>query len=651
MRKFITVIFILLLLVGLAYAGDIKKEDKEVDDVVKDNNITDATKETSKEIKKDSGIKVKDKSSEISKYKIEKDKNKIIISKAEAKGKDGKQLSHTKTVLTLDEKTARSIDIDEDGLFGYARFVDGQLVESGTVTLAELINGKEVTFSDVIINGFSGSYSVSKTVTIGNHTESFNAINATAIVVEVEGVGEYQAWDENNISTYVSTPSIAVPFNTNATDIGPQHYAVSATNMSYTSDCGVFGGKNSFVSYSKNVPTIGNYTYIVRFNTTRTTEQCIVAKNYYPTSPIYATTYLSSSVMSAYLRKNYPTYSYSRVRTAPAVGKFVVFSCEKSNVLRTSVNGVLGTSTPINTSLNYSNTDVFRIGQRMSDLYFKGYIDYFILYPNTLTPAELMFHVVGFSGSSVKFNNTGSRYPLYSDSQTITPPASVNSINILSNTNESRNVTFTAYFTEDTTLISDTNTSLMQTVNISHSRPSVAESGQLLPYGILDGYDGELTLTTDNANATVTRNETHFVISTGYLPANSTYYYNVQIPNHIEEMLWYDWDPTNETCNAKVQIGNSTPYTTWNITTYNVTDGSLYKLVYAGNGTEVGNATAVNGSASIIIVGLVDGVYWLTETPGTELFLNPPFVITSFVIVGGGFVIASWLNQRRKRST
>jgi len=574
---------------------------------LKDSVVVDKTKETLKEI--DKGISVRDTTADIAKYDVKTEKNKITISKTDTI-KD-KKVGHTKTKLVMDEKTARSIDIDEDGLFGYARFVDGQLVESGIVTLAELINGKEVTFSDVIINGFSGSYSVSKTVTIGNHTESFNAINATAIVVEVEGVGEYQAWDENNISTYVSVPSLAVPFNGNATDISPTHYTPSTTNMSYTSDFGIFGGKNSFVSYASSVPTTGNYTYIVRFNTTRTTEQCIVAKNYYPTSPIYATTYLSSSVMSAYLRKNYPTYSYSRVRTAPAVGKFVVFSCEKSNVLRTSVNGVLGTSTPINTSLDYSNTDVFRIGQRMSDLYFKGYMDYFILYPNTLTPAELMFHVVGFSGSSVQFNSTGSRYPLYSDSQTITPPASVNSINILSNTNESRNVTFTAYFTEDTTLISDTNTSLMQTVNISHSRPSVAESGQLLPYEILDGYDGTAVLTTNNTNASISQNETHFIISTGYISAGSTYYYLVEIPT----IRITSYTPTNN--NVSNLYGENTLYTVYVSEASDIVwkiDNSTYKTVSSVTSDSLSYGNTFNVGMHNITANIINSYGDLTDS-------------------------------------
>ena len=119
-----------------------------------------------------------------------------------------------------------------------------------------------------------------------------------------------------------------------------------------------------------------------------------------------------------------------------------------------------------------------------------------------------------------------------------------------------------------------------------------------------------------------------------------------------EEMVWSDWNPDNESCNAKLQISNSTPYTTWNITTTNVTNGSLYKLVYAGNGTEVGNATAANGSASIIIVGLVDGAYWLTETAASGIFgfinVEAVEIVAVITTVVGGSFVGRWYRRRKK---
>ena len=251
MRKIIAIIFILLLLVGLAYAGDIKKEDKKVDDVVKDKNITDATKETSKEIKKDSGIKVKDTASEISKYKYFKDKNKITISKNEAKDKKGKQLSHTKTVLTLDEKTARSIDLDKDEKFGMLRRVDGEVVESKVVTLKELTTGVPATFSEWEINGFSGTRTTTFYNVTSGTTLNIQDGSPDAVTVSVGGsVPTYYPIDWDNYTTYVGTPSVALPMSGNCTDISG-NVTTTSRNVSYSSGNAIYPISSSRIIYTQ----------------------------------------------------------------------------------------------------------------------------------------------------------------------------------------------------------------------------------------------------------------------------------------------------------------------------------------------------------------------------------------------------------------
>lgn len=184
MRKFIAIIFILLLFVGIAYAGDVKKEDKEV---LKDDSTTvDKTKESLKEIKK--GISVRDTSADISKYDIKTEKGKITISKAESV-KDSK-VEHTKTKLVLDEKTAKSIDVDKDGKFSVLRKVDGQVVEVRVVTLKELTTGIDTTFSEVIINGFTGYYRVSMALSLTantNSTISMYVPNADILTITFSG--------------------------------------------------------------------------------------------------------------------------------------------------------------------------------------------------------------------------------------------------------------------------------------------------------------------------------------------------------------------------------------------------------------------------------------------------------------------------------
>jgi acyl-CoA thioesterase-1 len=135
---------------------------------------------------------------------------------------------------------------------------------------------------------------------------------------------------------------------------------------------------------------------------------------------------------------------------------------------------------------------------------------------------------------------------------------------------------------------------------------------------------------------------------------------NVLIANKIYSQLildypptqyWYDWNPANESCNAKVQITNSTPLITWNITSYNVTNGNTYKIISKPSGTIAGSAVAADGQASIIIVGLADGLYWLTETSNS--FINPSAIVVVIIGAAGAFVGGNFINKwyRRRRGS
>ena len=185
MRKVIAVIFISLLLVGLAYAGDVKKEDKGVQ---KDDSTTvDKTKESLKEVEK--GISVRDTSADIAKYDVLEEKDKITISKSDTI-KD-KKVEHTKTKLVVDEKTSRSIDVDKDGKFSVLRKVNGQVVEVRVVTLKELTTGIDTTFSEVIINGFTGYYRVSMALSLTANTNSTIPMyvpNADILTITFNGI-------------------------------------------------------------------------------------------------------------------------------------------------------------------------------------------------------------------------------------------------------------------------------------------------------------------------------------------------------------------------------------------------------------------------------------------------------------------------------
>ena len=80
------------------------------------------------------------------------------------------------------------------------------------------------------------------------------------------------------------------------------------------------------------------------------------------------------------------------------------------------------------------------------------------------------------------------------------------------------------------------------------------------------------------------------------------------------------WNPNNVSCNAILSIHNSSRFNTWNFTISNTTQNAVYKLYRQSDRVVIANASIINGKASIITNGLVDGEYRIAET-GLERIL------------------------------
>lgn len=114
-------------------------------------------------------------------------------------------------------------------------------------------------------------------------------------------------------------------------------------------------------------------------------------------------------------------------------------------------------------------------------------------------------------------------------------------------------------------------------------------------------------------------------------------------------MTWTDWNPNNQTCNAKVAISGGNNSTQWNITIYNVSTGNAYRLLYAENQTIVGNASPTDGGqASIIAIGITNGTYWIAESYNGFTYMH--FVV-GIAFVGSACVLAiNTFSKRRKKN-
>lgn len=144
---------------------------------------------------------------------------------------------------------------------------------------------------------------------------------------------------------------------------------------------------------------------------------------------------------------------------------------------------------------------------------------------------------------------------------------------------------------------------------------SIAASA--LGYNVINAYDAvdlvPMNGEYDGYNTTNYQADTYHPNTIGNtLIANVVY--NAIIDDLIPAQYWYDRNPNNESCNAKVQITNSTPYMTWTFTlsTSNTTQGNVYSLYNPANGQTL-DTMRVPDSYILTATGLADGVYWIQE--------------------------------------
>lgn len=549
-------IIAMFLLVPFASAkqevADSAKQDKKIDE-----KVTDKTKESAKEISnKDTDIKgkVTVTDSDSSKYTAKKTKDSEIRIKKDETGD-----AHTKSTITVSKSDLEAIDIDGDGKFGCMRVSDsGEVLGYRVLTTSQLTSGVEMIFSENIINGFSGSNSVTQSVNISNATIPISAVNASVVTIEIPDVGTYSAFNQSNASTYLYSPSAAYNFNGNLNPMvgsitGSWVGSAKYVNSSYAN----FSSSVNYVSLSGSSGVFNqrNFTLVTKMYFNQTYPS--VYEGIYKKANSADGSHSASVVWTCGYNDNIPILLvYNSTSTTIADTATISTKVWKSRAVSYTPgtikfyrDGLLTkTSLPAAKIIAYSNENAF-IGTHTTknDML----MDYFVYFPRVLTASQVRYYAIGHTGSSVSFNSpTATRYPITSTSQNIVPPSTLTNVNIISDTSETKTVTVTAYFTETTQKVVETKNATTQRVEISHYTPSLKTSG-LIAYELDPLYSGTPSLSTTNPNATIMRNDTGFTISTGYLPTGSTYNYTVSVPDdhdhgfHIGDLMeWVGtgWD-------------------------------------------------------------------------------------------------------------
>lgn len=554
----VVAIIAMFLIVPFASA---KQESVDVGTVKQDKKIeekaVDKTKESAKEIKnKDKEItgKITVTDSDTSAYEISKESDSAIkIKKNEADGQ------HTKAKVTIPKEELQKIDEDGDKLYGVLHIADDGSTTHDVYTESQLTSGVEMVFSENIVNGYSGYWEKTQTgVTSGT----------TIDIPDVSGSNYYITTSVNGtVPTYtagIPTTGLVAKYTmenisgSTLIDNSPAHNngtIVNATQITgwHGQHAMYFNGK-SRVGFNPGNST--EYTLYAEINTTTTTA-------YRRVITLQRTSTLSKAYMfiSPANREGTNVYngtSYEPiVSSSTATGIRAVAWTINSTSQQLYRNGVQTATATLKSPMDPSYYPNANIGNGAGIGYTDGFVgtmDNIYVYTIKHNTANLLQMYAGGSGISIKpvngYNFTG--YNVASGvEKIIDTDATCTGLEYIDTTGGTHTVTVRIYFTEDITKTTETKGAVYQNISIIHTKQNATASVGTITYELDPLYSGTPVLSSNNTNATVSRNDTHAIISTGLIKQGQSFSYAVSVPDdhdhgiHIGEIMeWVGtgWD-------------------------------------------------------------------------------------------------------------
>lgn len=535
MKQTILSLVVICMLISNAFAAGAlveKKEDGKLDLTTVDKTKEKATEITSKDAAITGKVTVTD--TDVSKYKVEKKSStEISISKIEAKDE------HTKSIVTVPKSELDKIDIDKDKIFGCLWIGDNGQVWHTTYTESELVSGVEMVFSTNIVNGYSGYKQYTFSSVTSGQTLNIDDVNgAYTIGVAIDGV----------VPTYtagIPTDGLVGEwlFNDNYNDTsGNNHHGTAHGNVSIANGYLIKNGTNGFVDVGV-VPLTGNTgTMAVKMKPDLSGNVII-----FPLGRFWTQHSIYINHLDAYgTRFNDVSITTSAASNDWESSIVTYYGPSESNQITMYQSGeITGYG---NLTGNITNEgESWHIGDGGIDnsFPFNGQIDSVHLYSIALNQQHARQLAAGGSGISVRpvqsSNYTG--YNVASGvEKVIDTDATCTGIEYIDTTGGTHNVTVTVYFTEDTTLLSETvqdgfyqngvwHPSLLK-VSMEYTPLNNMSSGTItyeynLPANSTSAYVDELTSTDSGASASI--NSTHLTVHTTTLTAGQTYTYDTYI--------------------------------------------------------------------------------------------------------------------------
>lgn len=505
-----------------------QQKEKVVDDTKeKETKITNKDKSITGDIK----VTTKD----VSKFSVKKKSNyEISISKSG---------EHTKAKVSISKSELQKIDIDKDGKFGLLHISDTGEVTHTTATEAELVAGKIMTFSENIVNGYSGYKQYTFSDVESGDTLNIDDVSGNyTITAAVDGnVPTYTAITRTNASTYPQSANLcdAWLFENSTNGISGSVGTGTPNYFNYQGDTGIYGAGVSTV-YNTRLKTSNNTGYTISYA-------------FVPIVPINSSLAASMNVMSRVTGNtgfftsfrsgigglaeytydgSAPKSLYTSLLSWNKMQKYVYTFVYTPTGRTVYINGiVVGTGAATNF---VTSSGTLKLLDASAD---KIYLLDASLYNTSLNLSQVHTNYAGGSGISFQpepsYNFTG--YNVASGvEKVLNTDSTCTGIEYVDTTGGTHDVTVTVYFTEDTTLISEEHNLQYQNVSIVHIAGHNATNGTIA-YELLSAYTGTPVLTgTNNTNASVGRNTTHVLVYTGFLKAGQSKYYNIKIAKSSE---------------------------------------------------------------------------------------------------------------------
>lgn len=504
-------------------------------------------------------------------------------------------------------------------------------------------------FSETILNGFSGIYQVTlENQDIRDLTIPMPDIDFDSIIVSGTGFVSGQVIGENDSSTYPNWQNITrlYPLNGDVLDYSGNSQHGTNNNAVLTSSYAEFNGTN-YISFPTITLDAEKSAMLVEF-----TPHGYVTGAYSNLNGIIGSNQQFYGYLIQYSNTNIAVESSTNeqywsagIGTSPLYTRNNLFVKSSENVQSFYYNGVYKNmgSSPYNLTLSRLSAH--------ANVPFNGTIHSVVMWDiGDFSNSDVIWLYTGHNGTSLQLLNNS--FVAYDGNDFITSGNYHSSglrLVTASDVPVYSDVTITGTFTEDTTLIEETETDGEIFISINHTAGSNASEGNI-KYEPTISPLYEMSMNSTNPNASYVYDSGLINISTGALSTGDNYYYNftAQLTHSTYSVSGYVLDVSDDTpiSNARVyspSLGNVYTNASGYYEYPNVLNGNYTLTAY--NSEYIENSTLVEVSGTDLTNQNILLTFYTQDMPDADNWdLVSTLIWIALFIVSIGFIFQVFRN-------